>query len=84
MNLMLAQGHNVSVSVVGAVDNVYGQTKSTLCLVVHGNFPRAQRKFKNEFIRQPLHVTNIPHSLKQFKETGSVCKTKSYGRPALI
>lgn len=70
---MFAQGHNVSVS-VGAVD-VYGQRKSTMCLVVRGNnILCAQRKFKNEFRRQPLHVNNIPRSLKQSKETGSVCR----------
>ena len=82
---MFAQGY-VLVSVVGvlhAVDNVYGQLKSTMCLVVReNNILCAQRKFKNEFIRQPPHVNNIPRSLKQFKET--VCKRKSCGIPALI
>jgi hypothetical protein len=36
--------------------------------------PCAQRKFKNEFRRQQPHVNNILRSLKQFKETGSVCE----------
>ena len=42
-----------------------------------------QHKCWNEFRYQQFHVNNICHWFKQFQEAGSVCKRKSFRRPAV-
>lgn len=89
-HLMLAQGHNVSVSdccwhrcrmLIMFMDKEKAQC--ALWFVETKSLASVQRKFRNEFRRKPPHVNNIRHWFEQFKETGSVCKRKSFGRPAV-
>ena len=89
-HLMLTQGHYVSVSALlllaplHAVNNVYGQRKIAMCLVVCGNkIVSEQGKCRNEFRRKPFCVNNVCHWSEQFKEAGGVCQRESSGRPAV-
>lgn len=40
-----------------------------------------QRNFQTKFSKEPPHRHNIVRWVKQFKETGCLCKGKSSGRP---
>jgi len=87
---MLAQGHNVSVSIwlpsvlLHAADNVYGRRKSAMCLVIRGNKNvKCSAKFRNKFRMKQPHLNNLRRWVERFKENGSVSTRKSSGRPVV-